>query len=86
MDAMDTVKDSGDDVSESMHNLLSHLDVLDDAMDDWDENPAEEQGEEYDDLMYEESEGSYGSPGRHGLPLHHSTSSHGRGNSRRGDR
>jgi hypothetical protein len=82
IEAMDAVKDSGDDVSEAMHNLVEHLDTLDDAMDDWDaDNVDEENGEAYDDLMDEDH--GYGD---RGLPLHHNTAGGARRRTRRGDR
>ena len=32
------------------HQLITHLDTLDDAMDDWDDDIGEEQGQVYGDL------------------------------------
>ncbi|GMI30507.1 hypothetical protein TeGR_g4172 [Tetraparma gracilis] len=78
-DAMEAVRITGDDVSEILHSVTAQLDTLDDAMDDWDDNLADERGEEYDDLLDEHGGG---------LPLHHSTGlmRERRANSRRGDR
>ena len=83
-EAMESIRVTGDDVSEQLHELLNDLDNLDDAMDDWDaDNVGEERGEAYNDLLPD------GGAQSSGLPLHHTTagslSRRSSGNSRRGD-
>jgi hypothetical protein len=48
-EASAAVRVAGDDVSEVLHNLASNLETLDDAMDDWDEDIGDEEGEAYND-------------------------------------
>jgi len=56
-EATEAVKDAGDAISALLHGLLVNLDTLDDAMDDWDSNPAEEEGDDYENLEDEYDDG-----------------------------
>lgn len=47
-EATAAVRVAGDDISEVLHVLASNLEVLDDAMDDWDEDIGGEVGEDYE--------------------------------------
>ena len=55
--ATEAVKDAGEVVSSLLHALVVNLDTLDDAMDDWDQSPGEEIGEDVEGLEDESEEG-----------------------------